>query len=81
MKILGVGGFFHDGSVTLIEENTIIGHIEWERVCRRRYAGIQTVDDMKALLEASTWDLSNIACIAWGDKVITLFYHCPHLHS
>ena len=41
--------------------------IEWERVCRRRYAGLRTAGEVEALLGATGWDLDDVAQIAWAD--------------
>jgi predicted NodU family carbamoyl transferase len=37
--ILGIGGFDHDGAASLVQGDVLVRHLEWERVCRRRFAG------------------------------------------
>lgn len=67
-RILGIGGFDHDGAVTLVEDGVIAGHVEWERVCRCRYAGLRAAADLDTLLQATGWDLSSVSEIAWADR-------------
>lgn len=66
--ILGLGGFDHDGAAALLRDGQLVGHLEWERVSRRRYAGLQTPDDVDRLLAATGWNLDDIDVIAWSDR-------------
>ncbi|MDI1443603.1 carbamoyltransferase C-terminal domain-containing protein [Polyangium sp. 6x1] len=66
--ILGIGGFDHDGAVTLVRGDTLVGHLEWERVSRRRFAGLRSPEELALLLAATGWDLSDVDVIAWADQ-------------
>ncbi|UQA58614.1 carbamoyltransferase C-terminal domain-containing protein [Polyangium aurulentum] len=66
--ILGIGGFDHDGAVSLLRGDTLVGHVEWERVSRRRFAGLRSPEDVERLLGATGWDLSDVEVIAWADR-------------
>lgn len=68
LSILGIGGFDHDGAVSLVRDGELVGHLEWERVARRRFAGLRAPGDVERLLEATGWDLSDLDAIAWADQ-------------
>lgn len=73
--ILGIGGFDHDGALSLVrgpaqpgEFAQVLGHQEWERTCRRRFAGLRQVPELDALLDATGWPLGEVARVAWADR-------------
>lgn len=65
--ILGIGGFDHDGAVSLIREGEILGHVEWERICRERFAGLRSGTAVRLLLQATGWPLDEVRALAWAD--------------
>ncbi len=66
--LLGIGGFDHDGAMSFVRDDVLVGHLEWERVARRRFAGLRSPAEVEQLLDATGWDLSEVDVIAWADE-------------
>jgi carbamoyltransferase len=66
--ILGIAGFDHDGSICLMDGGKTLGHWEWERMCRKRYAGFKRPEEIAKMLELAGIPIKEVSHIAWGDR-------------
>lgn len=70
MKILGIGGWSHNASLTLIENGMIVFAIEVERITRRKNDGLLDPDTLRSVFEEMGVNISDLDLIAFADRYI-----------
>ncbi|MCR4322913.1 MAG: hypothetical protein NUV61_02400 [Candidatus Azambacteria bacterium] len=75
ITVLGVGGFLHDGSISVIQGDEITTAIELERLNRSKHSGWKTPEEILHAIQALHIDMNAVTHIAWADEF--LFYHSP----
>jgi len=70
MKILGLGGFLHDASLTLIENNKIKLAVAVERIVRDKHCGMLDPDRLDFVLKELNLRLEDIDAIGWADQFL-----------
>ena len=72
-KILGISGYYHDSSATIIEGENIIAAAQEERFTRKKHTADFPVEAIKFCLKESGFTLNELDAIVFYDKPLLKF--------